>query len=98
MLGAEDYVTSCDLRILVNQSAEPVALEYAGVTIWRSWTGSGGDGGALVQGPVRPVRVAAGRAGPGDLAAHDRRAGYIPAGHSRGANLRGGRGGRGGPA
>jgi hypothetical protein len=53
--GAEDYVTPCDLRILMDESAEPITPEQ-GAWSFRGWIGAG-DGGALVEGPVRVVGI-----------------------------------------
>jgi len=43
-VGAGNNVTSYDLRILMNESADPIMPEHAGVVIWGGWIG-GDDGG-----------------------------------------------------
>jgi len=55
-VGADNAFTSCDLRILVEEAAEPVASLDAGVVVG----GRGGDlavGWFFAQGSVRPVGV-----------------------------------------
>src|ERR1017187_8998806 len=55
-VGADNAVTSRDLRILVDQATEPVASSDADVVLRRR----GGDlavGWSLAEGPVRPVGV-----------------------------------------
>jgi hypothetical protein len=54
-VGAENWVTSCDLQVFVDEAAEPVASEHADA---RPGTRrSIGFGWALVQGSVRAVGV-----------------------------------------
>ena len=54
-VGAESWVTSCDLQVFVDEAAEPVPSEHADA---RPGTRRGvGCGWALVQGSVRAVGV-----------------------------------------
>ena len=55
-VGAENCVTSCDLRIFVDQSAQPVPPQDAGSRTFCGWTDSPG-GRLLLQRPVRAVGV-----------------------------------------
>ncbi len=55
-MGADNAVTSCDLRILVEEAAKPVASSDADVGSLRRDVGPA-VGWFLVQGPVRPVAV-----------------------------------------
>ena len=54
-VGAENWVTSCDLQVLVDEAAEPVPSEHADGRpgTWRRVA----CGRAPVQGSVRSVRV-----------------------------------------
>src|SRR5215212_6405439 len=54
-VGAENWVTSCDLQVFVDEAAEPVPSEHANARPG-TWRGVGG-GWALVQGSVRAVGV-----------------------------------------
>src|ERR1022692_738644 len=55
-VGADNAVTSCDLRILVDQAAEPVASANADIIV--GWGAAGlAVGWLLAEGPVRPVGV-----------------------------------------
>ena len=55
-MGAENAVTSCDLRVLVDQAAEPVASSDADVVVGRRDMGPA-VGWSVADGPVRPVGV-----------------------------------------
>jgi hypothetical protein len=55
-VGADNAVTSCDLRILVDQAAKPVASSDADVVV-RGRDGDLAVGWLLAEGPVRPVGV-----------------------------------------
>jgi hypothetical protein len=55
-VGAENYVTSCDLGIFVDQAAESVPPEHADTCTFRQGIGSPSRR-MLVQRPVRPVGV-----------------------------------------
>src|ERR1019366_3732805 len=55
-VGAENAVTSCDLRVLVDQAAELVAWSDADVVVGRRDMGPA-VGWLLAEGPVRPVGV-----------------------------------------
>jgi hypothetical protein len=55
-VGAENAVTSCDLRTLADQAAKPVASSDANVVVCRRDVGSA-VGWFLAEGPVRPVGV-----------------------------------------
>jgi hypothetical protein len=55
-VGADNAVTSCDLRILVDQAAEPVASSDGDVVLRRRG-GDLGVGRCLAQGPMRAVGV-----------------------------------------
>jgi hypothetical protein len=55
-MGADNYVTSCDLGVFVDQAAEPVAPQHANTRAFCRRTGSPG-GRILVQRPVWPVGV-----------------------------------------
>jgi len=55
-VGAENAVTSCDLRVLVDQAAEPVASSDADVVVGRRDMGPA-VGWSVADGPVRPVGV-----------------------------------------
>jgi hypothetical protein len=55
-VGADNAVTSRDLRILVDQAAEPVASSDAEVVLRRRG-GDLGVGWCLAEGPMRPVSV-----------------------------------------
>src|ERR1035438_8205222 len=55
-VGADNAVTSRDLRILVDQAAEPVASSDAEVVVGRRG-GDLGVGWCLAEGPMRPVSV-----------------------------------------
>jgi hypothetical protein len=59
-VGADNAFTSCDLRILVEEAAEPVASPDADVVVGRRDI-SPAVGWLLAEGPVRPVRVVATR-------------------------------------
>jgi len=52
----KNAVTSCDLRVLVDQAAEPVASSDADVVVGRRDMGAA-VGWLLAEGPVRPVGV-----------------------------------------
>ena len=54
--GAENAITSCDLRILVEEAAEPVASSDADVVVGRRDMGPA-VGWSVVEGPVQPVGV-----------------------------------------
>jgi hypothetical protein len=56
VVGAENAVTLCDLRILVEKAAEPVASENAEVVVGSRGV-SPAVGCSLAEGPVRPVGV-----------------------------------------
>ena len=56
LVGADEAVTSCDLRILVEEAAKPVASLNADVVVCGRDVGSA-VGWVLVQGTVRPVAV-----------------------------------------
>ena len=55
-VGADNAVTSCDLRVLVDQAAEPVASSDADVVAGGREMGPA-VGWLLAEGPVRPVGV-----------------------------------------
>jgi len=55
-VGADNAVTSCDLRILVDEAAEPVASSEADGVV-RGRHGDLAVGRLLAEGPVRPVGV-----------------------------------------
>lgn len=55
-VGADNPVTSCGLGILVDQAAEPVSAQNQDVGLRSGWMRTPG-GRALLQCPVRPVRV-----------------------------------------
>src|ERR1017187_6753544 len=55
-VGADNVVTSSDLRILVDQTAQPIASSDAYVVAGGCAVGSA-VGWSLAEGPVRPVRV-----------------------------------------
>jgi hypothetical protein len=55
-MGTENYVTSCDLRVFVDQSAKPVTPQDADVGTCCGRIGSP-VGRVLVQRPVWPVDV-----------------------------------------
>src|ERR1035438_10846929 len=55
-VGADNAVTSCDLRVLVDQAAEPVASSDADVVAGGREMGAA-VGWLLAEGPVRPVGV-----------------------------------------
>ena len=59
-MGAGNYVTSCDLRVFVDQAAEPVPAQNAqtGHVARKMYTASGR---VLLQCPVRPMRTVATR-------------------------------------
>jgi hypothetical protein len=56
LVGAENYVTSCDLGIFVDQAAESVPPEHADACAFRQGIGSPRRR-ILLQRPVRPVGV-----------------------------------------
>ena len=37
LVGAENWVTSCDLQVLVDEAAEPVPSEHADARLGRWW-------------------------------------------------------------
>jgi hypothetical protein len=55
-VGAENAVTSCDLQVFVDQSAETVASKVPNVGAGRCWSGSSGWW-LLIEGSVRSVSV-----------------------------------------
>ena len=56
LVGAENYVTSCDLGIFVDQAAESVPPQHADTCTFRQGIGSPGRR-IMLQRPVRPVDV-----------------------------------------
>ena len=55
-MGAENAVTSCDLRILAEEAAEPIASSNADVVVGRRDMAPA-VGWSVAEGPVRPVGV-----------------------------------------
>jgi len=55
-VGADNVVTARDLRILVEETAQPVASSDADVVVGRH-DGDPAVGWSLAEGPVRPVGV-----------------------------------------